>query len=426
MTTNNNSEETRMFNEQGNEETQRIESTDEATRMATAENEDESTRLNPAAPVSRRAMTKSQWASRLGFGIGGAALGFGAGYAVSANASTVDTSVTGLAPGATPEDEMTPEEKADSVPSARERTVIDDPNDMPSSTINEVKAADEPIEVQPVIAEESHNNEAVGAHAAANTASVAGNDHIVGENPVGNTAHVEHAAEPVEVNVEEPVQVTVEETATEGTIPNQSDVILTNDHGIRYAHVDDDMSFGEAFAAAREQVGAPGVFEWHGNTYGTYYAEEWNEMSVADRSEFIHNVDFPEDLNREAPVEDVVVEPQVEVLEVASSMTAGGSVTNAAHMTIDGTDVYMVDVDGDQIMDVAVVDVDGDGYMNEEIDTIIPLEDQNITMNDVVSVMNPDYAVTDEPVVDDAAVAEMPADDDMAMNDFESDTLPDF
>jgi len=420
MTTNNNSEETRMFNEQSNEETQRIESTDEATRMATVENDDEeATRLNPAAPASRRAMSKSQWASRLGFGIGGAALGFGAGYAVSANASTTDKSVTGLAPGATPENEMTPEKKADSVPSDRERTVIEDPNDMPASTINEVKATEEPIEVQPVISDQSHNYEAANAHAAAHTASTAGkhDNHIVDDNPVGNTAHVEHPAE-------QPVEVTVGETTAEGTIPNQSDVILTNDHGIRYAHVDDDMSFGEAFAAAREQVGAPGVFEWHGNTYGTYYAEEWNDMSVADRSEFIHNVDFPEDLNREAPVEDIVVEPQIEVLEVSSSMTADGSVTNAAHMTVDGTDVYMVDVDGDRIMDVAVIDVDGDGMMNEEIDTIIPLEDQNITMNDVVAVMNPDITTGAEPAMD--PMTEMPTDDDMAMNDFESETLPDF
>ncbi len=50
--------------------------------------------------------------------------------------------------------------------------------------------------------------------------------------------------------------------------------------------VSDDMSFGEAFAAARAEVGAGGVFEWHGGLYGTYYADEWNSMSGAEKAEY--------------------------------------------------------------------------------------------------------------------------------------------
>jgi hypothetical protein len=44
-------------------------------------------------------------------------------------------------------------------------------------------------------------------------------------------------------------------------------------------NVTDDMSFSQAFAAAREEVGPGGVFQWHGNTYGTYYANEWQALS---------------------------------------------------------------------------------------------------------------------------------------------------
>lgn len=50
--------------------------------------------------------------------------------------------------------------------------------------------------------------------------------------------------------------------------------------------VNDSMSFGEAFEAARSEVGAGGVFEWHGGIYNTYYEDEWNNMSAADRAEF--------------------------------------------------------------------------------------------------------------------------------------------
>lgn len=50
--------------------------------------------------------------------------------------------------------------------------------------------------------------------------------------------------------------------------------------------VNDDMTFNEAFAAARAEVGPGGCFEWHGNVYGTYTAEEWNHMTAAERAEW--------------------------------------------------------------------------------------------------------------------------------------------
>ena len=49
--------------------------------------------------------------------------------------------------------------------------------------------------------------------------------------------------------------------------------------------VNDSMSFSEAFSAARAEVGPGGVFEWRGNVYNTYYADEWNNMSEEDKSE---------------------------------------------------------------------------------------------------------------------------------------------
>lgn len=50
--------------------------------------------------------------------------------------------------------------------------------------------------------------------------------------------------------------------------------------------VNDDMTFSEAFATARQEVGPSGVFEWNGGTYGTYYADEWDAMSPESRSEW--------------------------------------------------------------------------------------------------------------------------------------------
>lgn len=61
--------------------------------------------------------------------------------------------------------------------------------------------------------------------------------------------------------------------------------IVGHDMDVAYG-VNDSMSFGEAFAAARSEVGAGGLFVWHGNTYGTYYANEWNTMSADDKEQY--------------------------------------------------------------------------------------------------------------------------------------------
>lgn len=42
--------------------------------------------------------------------------------------------------------------------------------------------------------------------------------------------------------------------------------------------INDEMSFSEAFSAARDEVGAGGVFVWHGNTFNTYLKEEWDNL----------------------------------------------------------------------------------------------------------------------------------------------------
>lgn len=63
-----------------------------------------------------------------------------------------------------------------------------------------------------------------------------------------------------------------------------NNVVIDTDAGV--ANVDDGLSFSEAFAQARAEVGPGGVFEWHGRLYNTYYANEWNSMSPAQRGGF--------------------------------------------------------------------------------------------------------------------------------------------
>ena len=63
-----------------------------------------------------------------------------------------------------------------------------------------------------------------------------------------------------------------------------------NDSIVSLASVDTEgMSFGEAFAAARAEVGANGVFKWNGGVYGTFYETEWAELSDEFKSEFANH-----------------------------------------------------------------------------------------------------------------------------------------
>ena len=55
---------------------------------------------------------------------------------------------------------------------------------------------------------------------------------------------------------------------------------------LHVAQVSDELSFSEAFAAARAQVGPGGVFEWHGAIFNTYYADEWDALSDEQKEAF--------------------------------------------------------------------------------------------------------------------------------------------
>lgn len=72
----------------------------------------------------------------------------------------------------------------------------------------------------------------------------------------------------------------------------QADPVPLNENG---------LSFSEAFANAREELGPGGIFEWNGNTYNTFYAEElknitseqlsaWYAAPDDEKISFYHNI----------------------------------------------------------------------------------------------------------------------------------------
>lgn len=111
-------------------------------------------------------------------------------------------------------------------------------------------------------------------------------------------------------------------TAAEAETPWWSDGDLTIATAVK-----DDMSFAQAFAAARAEVGAGGAFEWHGNVYSTYYANEWNAMSKAEQHAF--NDHFQWNHGKSDPAYDYTAHHS------ASSAHSSGSHSTAHHPTVD-------------------------------------------------------------------------------------------
>ena len=73
--------------------------------------------------------------------------------------------------------------------------------------------------------------------------------------------------------------------ASAAAAPSAGIAVEIYDHA-PVAHVGQHLSFADAFASARAQVGPGGVFHWHGHDYGTYYETEWDAMSDAQQAQY--------------------------------------------------------------------------------------------------------------------------------------------
>lgn len=54
--------------------------------------------------------------------------------------------------------------------------------------------------------------------------------------------------------------------------------------------VNDEMTYEDAFAAARDEVGAGGMFTWKGNVYSTYTPEEWDAMTPQEQLDYYASI----------------------------------------------------------------------------------------------------------------------------------------
>ncbi len=259
---------------------------------------------------------------------------------------------------------------------------------------------------------------------------------------------------------EEVAQEEVAEEAAEATetAAVESDATIYDQAPV--AEVSDKLSFDDAFAQARAEVGPGGVFAWHKGIYGTYYTDEWDAMSDDQKAEFVQSVnpevranlvdtdniseenpdiiiaddnneevaedneevaedneEVAEDTEEVAEETEEVAEDNEEVAEETEEEAAGEEVAEGENTTfedevgeledvhivgrteLEGHEALSLDMDGDDKSDVVVIDADDSG--NVSADDMLAFSDGSIMT--VEEYMNSDYEPgangTDESVV---------------------------
>lgn len=235
---------------------------------------------------------------------------------------------------------------------------------------------------------------------------------------------------------------TPEEKPEDVVAPEQGETSHTLENGLQVAAVNDDMSFGEAFAAARAEVGPGGVFHWHGGIYNTYTADEWNAMSVDQKHDFaqqvkpeisVDQVSTPTDTNTHVVVEHHVYHHEdshaandvhqaaatsedVQVVDqhTAQNFEQDGDVHIVGYANVDGHLMVGYDTDNDGQADVAIIDVDDNGRPSEP-DVVTDGEhaitlgelNQEADPNQMASMENPDVAPDMPDYMNDANIDDM-------------------
>ncbi len=157
--------------------------------------------------------------------------------------------------------------------------------------------------------------------------------------------------------------------------------------------VNDDMSFSEAFAAARAEVGAGGVFEWKGNLYNTYYKEEWDAMSAEEKNEFSQSLQETDVQAGQEIVADegepVVAivddsDDEVRILGVIEENVEGQDMYIGA-VEVEGENILYIDADHDGLFDVAVSDLDHNGSIDEF--EILDVSEAGFSVDDMAAQM---------------------------------------
>jgi hypothetical protein len=181
--------------------------------------------------------------------------------------------------------------------------------------------------------------------------------------------------------------------------------------------VNDEMSFSQAFAAARNEVGPGGVFVWHGQLYGTYYKEEWDAMTPEQKAEYGQKVneyiaEHPLPEYQPTAADDVVLMGEV---DIDGDGVIDGVAVDTNHNGV--ADAIVVDMNHNGVVDALIVNENEDDVIdaiyidqNEDniVDAIVDANGNPINQNELPTAYgnNQDFAANYDDFQDNADVSE--------------------
>lgn len=200
---------------------------------------------------------------------------------------------------------------------------------------------------------------------------------------------------------------------------------------VKVAEVNDEMSFSEAFASARKQVGAGGVFEWRGKQYGTYYKTEWDSMSQAEKDQYAANVfgtssskssttPDQERLQHDTPQENLADNSQSpvsgedvkgELVGVQTVTDENGNPMTVVAAKINGHNSVFVDADVDGYVDVAAMDANADGALDDN--EVVTLAKGVMPVSALINELDKPQPVAEVPSTEEVVPTSM---EDVVMN----------
>jgi hypothetical protein len=110
------------------------------------------------------------------------------------------------------------------------------------------------------------------------------------------------------------------------------------------------QSFDDLFEVARNVQGPGGIFEYKGELYNTFFKEEWESMSDADKDSYYSSIS--EKIDNEAKL--ILSDGQ-------------GNITTLTYDHQNLLNIEVVDTDADGIVDIAAIDVNFDGIVDYEV-----------------------------------------------------------
>ena len=141
-------------------------------------------------------------------------------------------------------------------------------------------------------------------------------------------------------------------------------------------------TFNEAFEAARENFGPGGAFEWKGNIYSTFTAEEWDSMSEIEQEQYALNVESlfnnPDDLDADLFADDDMEFMAEVALDAHMDADPAGKEIDEAILEAEGE--ILAEAALDNTIDDIILEAEVEAAVEAELDATIDaaIEDEDI------------------------------------------------